>query len=84
LEAGIDIVYLNSFGTPVGRDFFEQPEGRGGIAQSSGCVFPVAESPGTFEETRSRQGHNQVGMFGSWRASTARFNHARDRAMLKR
>jgi hypothetical protein len=75
---------LNSFGTPVARDFFEQPEGHGGIAQSSRCVFQLAESPGAFEETRGRQGHNQVGIFGSWRASTARFNHASDRAMLKR
>jgi len=25
-------------------DFFEQPEGHGGIAQSSGCVFQLAEA----------------------------------------
>jgi hypothetical protein len=41
-------------------DFFEQPEGQGGIAQSPGCVFQLAENPGAFQDTRGRQGSLSV------------------------
>lgn len=37
-------------------DFFEQPEGHGGIAQSPGCVFQLAKNPGALQDTRGRQG----------------------------
>jgi hypothetical protein len=41
-------------------DFFEQPEGHGGIAQSPGCVFQLAENPGAFQDARGRQGSLSV------------------------
>ena len=80
LEAGVDIVYLNSFGTPVGRIFSSSPKGIAELAKLRLC-FQLAESPRAFEETRGRQGHKSSGASSVAGAPVPRFIHPRDRAM---
>jgi CRISPR/Cas system-associated endonuclease Cas1 len=46
LEAGVDIVYLNSFGTPVGRIFSSSPKG---MAELRKAQVVSSSSPKTLE-----------------------------------
>jgi CRISPR-associated protein Cas1 len=50
LEAGVDIVYLNSFGTPVGRIFSSSPKGMAELRKAQ-VVF--SSSPKTLEVSRT-------------------------------
>jgi len=80
LEAGVDIVYLNSFGTPVGRIFSSSPKGIAELAKLRLC-FHLAESPGAFEDLVGRQGHKSSGASSAAGAPVPCFIHPRDRAM---
>ena len=60
LEAGVDIVYLNSFGTPVGRIFSSSPKGMAELRKAQ-VVF--SSSPKALELSRTlvaAKGANQV------------------------
>jgi len=60
LEAGVDIVYLHSFGTPVGRIFRSSPKGMAGLRKAQ-VVF--SSSPKALELSRTlvaAKGANQV------------------------
>ena len=60
LEAGVDIVYLNSFGTPVGRIFSSSPKG---IADLRKAQVVFSSSPKALELSRrlvAAKGTNQV------------------------
>ena len=60
LEAGVDIVYLNSFGTPVGRIFSSSPKG---MAELRKAQIVFSSSPKALELSRTlvaAKGANQV------------------------
>ena len=60
LEAGVNIVYLNSFGTPVGRIFSSSPKG---IADLRKAQVVFSSSPKALELSRrlvAAKGTNQV------------------------
>jgi CRISPR/Cas system-associated endonuclease Cas1 len=52
LEAGVDIVYLNSFGTPVGRILSSSPKG---MAKLRKAPVRLPARPKTLELSRTLQ-----------------------------
>ena len=60
LEAGVDIVYLNSFGTPVGRIFSSRPKGMAELRKAQVVFSSSPKTPGAFQDTRGRQGSLSV------------------------
>ena len=60
LEAGVDIVYLNSFGTPVGRIFSSGPKGMAELRKAQVVFSSSPKTPGAFQDTRGRQGSLSV------------------------
>jgi len=60
LEAGVDIVYLNSFGTPVGRIFSSSPKGMAELRKAQVVLSSSSKALELSRRLVAAKGTNQV------------------------